>query len=118
MPYYLVTHTSLLEGENEVKAAQIVFAKLKAENQAQFVVKVDETTAHKLTVTADIASSEMPPDYAAHSQDPEDAIHHGHGEHRQGSPAMSRQSSTRCLFVGSGLFTVGIFVGLFIDLVS
>lgn len=117
MPYYLVTHTSLVEGENEVKAAQIVFAKLKAENQAQFVVKFDETTAHKLTVTAGLASSEMPPDCAAHSQNPEGAIHHGHAEHRQGPPAISRQFSTRCLFIGSGLFTAGIFVGLLIDLV-
>lgn len=117
MPYYLVTHTSLVEGENEVRAAQMVFAKLRAENQAEFVVKFDETTVHKLTVTADIASSEMPPEYAAHSQDPKDTIHHGHAKHRQGSPAMSRQFSTQCLFVGSGLFTVGIFVGMLINLV-
>ncbi|MFN3502665.1 MAG: hypothetical protein ACK4ZJ_10410 [Allorhizobium sp.] len=50
MPYYLVTHTSLVEGDDEIEAAEKVLAKLQSERSLQFVVKSDEVTSHTVTV--------------------------------------------------------------------
>lgn len=50
MPYYLVTHTSLVEGDDEIKAAEAVLAELHSERSVQFLVKSDEVTTQTVTV--------------------------------------------------------------------
>lgn len=50
MPYYLITQTSLVEGEDEVKAAQKALAKLKSDSSVDFTVKFDEENIRYVTV--------------------------------------------------------------------
>lgn len=50
MPYYLVTHTALVHGDDEIKAAEKVLAKLHSERSLQFSVKSDEVTSQTVTV--------------------------------------------------------------------
>lgn len=56
MPYYLVTHTSLVEGENEVKAAQKVLAKLRSDSSVEFLVKFDESITRQVPVVDAVTS--------------------------------------------------------------
>jgi len=47
MPFYLVTHTSLVEADNEKSAAQTAIAKVQSGGRFKVTVKSDEaTTAH------------------------------------------------------------------------
>lgn len=59
MPYYLVTHTSLVEGPDEVKAAEKVLAKLRSDGVVQFVVKFDEATV-KTVAIAGAGNNQVP----------------------------------------------------------
>jgi hypothetical protein len=61
MPYYLVTHTSLVESEDEVKAAQKVLAKLKSDIAAEFTVKFDDENIRHVTVADTFASEIVSP---------------------------------------------------------
>lgn len=50
MPFYLVTHTSLIEAENEVHAAEKAVADLRTGQAATVAVKSDETTVRHVRV--------------------------------------------------------------------
>lgn len=58
MPYYLVTQTSLIEAEDEVKAAQKVLAKFQLNGAVEFTVKFGEENIRQVTVT-NVAASEI-----------------------------------------------------------
>lgn len=117
MPYYLVTHTSLVEGENEVKAAQMVLAKLKADHEVQFLVKFDEATIHTVKVATDIASIGKLVDWTPMSREPANTSDTSRTEHDERMPAVNRKIPKRCWVVGAGLFTAGLLLGSLIALV-
>lgn len=51
MPFYLVTHTALVEAEDEVGAAEKVMANLQTEPRMTFTVKLDENSIKHVSVT-------------------------------------------------------------------
>lgn len=61
MPYYLVTQTSLVEGKDEVSAAQKVLAKLRSDVAVEFTVKFDEENVRQVTVANAVALEATPP---------------------------------------------------------
>jgi hypothetical protein len=61
MPYYLVTQTSLVEGEDEVKAAEKVLARLRSDIAVEFTVKFDEENVRQVTVANAVALEATPP---------------------------------------------------------
>ena len=51
MPFYLVTHTALVEAEDEVGAAEKVMADLLVKPRMTFSVKLDENSIKHVSVT-------------------------------------------------------------------
>lgn len=51
MPFYLVTHTVLVEAEDEVGAAEKVMADLQVKPRMTFSVKLDENSIKHVSVT-------------------------------------------------------------------
>ncbi|MGQ3215885.1 MAG: hypothetical protein ACT6U0_09260 [Shinella sp.] len=51
MSYYLVNHTSLVEGEDEIQEAHKVLAKLQSGEPARFAVKFDDEKVTRVTVS-------------------------------------------------------------------
>ncbi|WP_145643631.1 hypothetical protein [Neorhizobium alkalisoli] len=80
MPFYLVTHTLLVEAENEHDAAETGAAQLRSGAKITVSVKSDETTITHITVAATVA--EPPPvscpiaeaDDQAHAVQPEAVV--------------------------------------------
>lgn len=52
MPFYLVTQTLLVEGENEHDAAEKAAARIRSGQKIAVCVKADETTVTHITVAA------------------------------------------------------------------
>jgi hypothetical protein len=52
MPYFLVTHTSMVEADNETAAATQVGTKIAASQTLTFDVKSDEQRSKRITVSA------------------------------------------------------------------
>jgi hypothetical protein len=52
MPYFLVTHTALIEADNETTAAEIVQSKIARGDQVAFDVRADEQHIVKIIVEA------------------------------------------------------------------
>lgn len=52
MPFFLVTQTSLVEGEDEVSAAEKALRQIRDADKVAFSVKFDEHTITKVSVSA------------------------------------------------------------------
>lgn len=52
MPYFLVTHTSLIEADDETQAAQKAIAKIKAGQGLAFDVRFDQNASKHVKVSA------------------------------------------------------------------
>jgi hypothetical protein len=51
MPYYLVTHTSLVDADSEIAAAQKVLTGLQTDESVGFTVKLDEENTTEIIVS-------------------------------------------------------------------
>jgi len=117
MPYYLVTQTSLVEGEDEVKAAQKVLANLQSEGSTEFTVKFDEQNIRRVRV-ANLFASE--PDRQIPYSPPQfveaipEKITRGAPVLTQGEMRHSTQSnlSAKGIVFGLSLFGAGLITGL------
>lgn len=56
MPYFLVTHTRLIEADNEKHAAQKVYEKIRNNVELTFRVKSDELTVSQMIISNDLAT--------------------------------------------------------------
>lgn len=117
MPYYLVTHTSLVEGDDELKAAEKVLAKLQSERSLQFLVKSDEVTSRTVTVVNEKiwqVSDHMRRSSLAPG--PEPGVTRGPDKSSEAeSPVLTRSFLTpRNIAIATGLFTVGLLLGVVI----
>lgn len=80
MPYFLVTHTSLIEAEDELQAAKMTVANLKAGRSLTFDVRIDEYNSKHITIPAsdisgaDIADVAMSPQVEAPSTSEENSF--------------------------------------------
>ncbi len=52
MPFFLVTQTSLVEGEDEVSAAEKALRQIRDADKVAFSVKFDEHTITKVSISA------------------------------------------------------------------
>lgn len=117
MPFYLVTHISLIEGENEVQAAHAVLAKLRSDGTVQFTVKADEATVRQVTV-ANAVSLEHACVQPINRQPLQEIVPGIVGQVGSGGKdhAHARQwrQSSKGIVVGVGLFAGGLCMGLFL----
>lgn len=119
VPYYLVTHTSLIEGEDEVSAAQTVLAVLRSGRPVQFFVKFDETSARPVTISYSALRAESPTSTdRPHLEEVVDKVD-------PCAPAVDppidpdlekRRLSAKGIAIGAGLFAAGLCAGLAVDL--
>lgn len=110
MPYYLVTHTSLVEAENEVKAAEQVLMNLRSDDTVQFLVKFDEATIKAVVVaSADGGKGKNPAMEGGLSLLSQAQAVLDHSDAWQGvSVPPHRQSSSRkAIAAGAVLFVAG-----------
>jgi hypothetical protein len=124
MPYYLVTHTSLIESEDEVKAAHKVLAKLKSDASVEFAVKFDEENMRQVTVSNTLASEIVSPT----ADDPEPDSEAMAVESVDCKPPILDQVKTphssqwhlraRGIVFGVSLFAAGLSIGLVVDLLN
>jgi hypothetical protein len=123
MPYYLVTQTSLVEDEDEVKAAEKVLAKLHSDGSVEFTVKFDEENIRHVTVANLIASEivrpivdSSPPFLGAM---PENVVH----DMPDVTPVTTGEPKEwrlmpKSLSLALCLFAAGLFIGLVVGLVT
>lgn len=62
MPFFLVTHTSLVEADNETSAAEKAVGDVRSGHQLTVMVKADEHTVTQVTVAADYTLQRDDPD--------------------------------------------------------
>lgn len=62
MPYFLVTHTSLVEAKDEVEAAEKAYEKIGDSEKLTFDVKADEYNARQVVICARGGGQESLPD--------------------------------------------------------
>ncbi|QEE43599.1 hypothetical protein FVA81_02935 (plasmid) [Rhizobium sp. WL3] len=119
MPYYLVTHTSLIEGEDEVSAAQTVLAELQSARSVEFLVKFDEASARPVTVHS-ASPAEGPPstDRRPNLEDVVETARHGTAavDPLTNPDPTKRRLSANGIAIGAGLFAAGLCIGLAVDL--
>lgn len=62
MPYYLVTHTSLVEAKDEEAAARVVLEKIRSGEATEFLVKFDDAHVRRivLSIAAGPQSTDRP----------------------------------------------------------
>ncbi|THV12434.1 hypothetical protein [Rhizobium rhizophilum] len=120
MPYYLVTHTSLIEGEDEVSAAQKVLAELRSARSVEFLVKFDEASARPVTIAYSASPAESPPPTAPRPnlEDVVETARHGTAavDPLPNPDLTERRLSAKGIVIGAGLFAAGLFMGLAVDL--
>ena len=51
MPFFLVTHTSLVEAEDEAGAAEKAYHKISGSDQLSFEVRADESSVRHVTIS-------------------------------------------------------------------
>ncbi|RYG99088.1 MAG: hypothetical protein EON58_05110 [Alphaproteobacteria bacterium] len=113
MPYYLVTQTSLMEGADEVEAAQKVSTKLKSDGAVGFTVKYDEENIRQVTV-ANVPASEVTQP-AAREQIREDNMLEASAVNRAHTGVSKpRRLSARRVTLGLSLFAAGVAAGMVI----
>jgi hypothetical protein len=123
MPYYLVTHTSLVESEDEVKAAQKVLAKLKSDIAVEFTVKFDDENIRHVTVADTFASEIVSPPADNPEPDPggmPGIVDFGALVLEQVETRGSSQWHPRArgIVLGVSLFAAGLSMGLVVDLLN
>jgi hypothetical protein len=120
MPYYLVTHTSLIEGEDEVSAAQTVLTELRSARSVEFLVKFDEASARPVTVahSALPAESQTSTDRRPNLEDVVETARHGTAavDPLTNPDPTKRRLSAIGIAIGAGLFAAGLCIGLAVDL--
>ncbi|MBW6425478.1 hypothetical protein KX729_29105 [Rhizobium sp. XQZ8] len=123
MPYYLVTQTSLVEGEDEVRAAQKVLAKLQSEGSTEFTVKFDAENIRRVRVANHLASElnqQIPYSPTQFVEALPEKITHGAPVLTQGEmrdPTQSNLSAKGIVF-GLSLFGAGLITGLVADFLN
>jgi hypothetical protein len=122
MPYYLVTHTSLVESE-EVKAAQKVRAKLKSDIAVEFTVKFDDENIRQVTVSDTFVSEIVSP--TADDLEPDPDAMAGSVDNRplilnqvETRPSSQWHLAARGIVLGVTLFAAGLSMGLVVDLLN
>jgi hypothetical protein len=123
MPYYLVTHTSLVESEDEVKAAQKVRAKLKLDIAVEFTVKFDEENIRQVTVADTFVSEIVSPTADDLEPDPEGmagSVDYGPLvlDQVETRPSGQWHLPARGIVLGVTLFAAGLSTGLVVDLLN
>ncbi|RYG95385.1 MAG: hypothetical protein EON58_14275 [Alphaproteobacteria bacterium] len=117
MPYYLVTHTSLMEGADEVEAARKVLTKLKSDGAVGFTVKYDDKKIRQLTV-ANVPASEVgqPPERKprpSSEQIREDIVLEASAVNQAHTGVSKpRRLSDRSVTLGLSLFGAGVAAGM------
>lgn len=110
MPYYLVTHTSLVEAENEVKAAEQVLMNLRSDDGVQFQVKFDEATIKAVVVaSADGGEGKKPAmeDGPSPLNQMQAVLDHGGARQGVSVPPHRLRSSRKAIAAGAALFVAG-----------
>jgi len=120
MPYYLVTHTSLLEAEDEVKSAQKALMKLKSDATVEFTVKFDDTNIRQVLVTDTSLTA------SRSAEDPRPKLQAMQTIDCR-PPVIDRDEicvsthwplTAKGFIVGFGLFAAGLSIGVVIDRLS
>ncbi|CDZ29104.1 hypothetical protein [Neorhizobium galegae] len=119
MPYYLVTQTSLVEGEDEVEAARKALTKLQSGGAVEFTVKYDEENIRQVTVANALASGVAQPAPQEVRPSPEPILENiafGASAVNQADTGVAkrRRLSARSVVFGLNLFAAGLIVGLVI----
>lgn len=60
MPYFLVSHTALVEADDEATAAAKVYGEICAKDNITFTVAADESVTTKITIRRARAFKSMP----------------------------------------------------------
>jgi hypothetical protein len=112
MPYYLVTHTSLVEADSEVRAAEDVLAKIQQGSKIDFLVKLDEeNTKHVVVSRQDPGHSDrsMVDRQSSPVEVPASIV----SESKNDTPALPTEPRSRLHWfaIGVALFGVGVLVG-------
>jgi len=120
MPYYLVTHTSLVEGKDEAEAAEKVAEKLKSDTEVEFTVKSDGDNVRRVKVASPSTAKLTLPAADDRQQTFEVSEEPSCGELRvddepetAGSTAAPLKTSGTIF--GVGLFAAGISIGIITD---
>jgi hypothetical protein len=121
MPYFLVSHTSLVEGEDEVKAAEAVLTKLRSDDIVEFSVKFDELTVKTVAVArADILQE--PARGTTESQlimGQFDKVTDQAFTHPEAGPRLKEDRiSSKTIVAGAALFVAGLLLGPFVVLLD
>jgi hypothetical protein len=120
MPYYLVTQTSLVEGDDEAKVAQKVLAKLRSDIAVEFTVKFDEENIRQVTVTDAVPLEAAPPitinPRSSIEAIPQEFLPEALLTHRLEKGALEpRGLPNKGITLGINLFVAGVAVGLLLN---
>lgn len=108
MPFFLVSHTSLVESDNDLNAARKALARIKSGPQTTFTVKFDESTVVKVSIPHDDEAEHHPDNCQLRLQPAANSV---------SNTAEKRPLRSERRLLSLGLVLVGCFVsGLLLGL--
>ncbi len=117
MPYYLVTHTALVQADDELQAAKRTVANLKAGRSLAFDVRIDEHNSKHITIPAsdisgaNIADVAMSPQVEAPSTSEENIFPPDYPPEEQDTNELQKAETGHRTVQKISIFVAGLIAG-------